>query len=230
MGCFQLTVSGSGSASPATVSFPGAYKATDPGILINIHSSSPSFTLIFTAHLCAATLSGYTIPGPAVYGGGGSSSPKPSTSPATTAPSTTTGTVTKPSSTSTSPVATGSAVAQYGQCGGTNYQGSTTCAAGFKCVGVSVPYVSFISRGERWCLLLVQVLLPVPVSAHDHAEPAVLGIAYTYSVTVTNVTNSAARCAALCLATGLYGRLYICLHFTLPPLCAACCTEIQSYS
>jgi cellulase len=39
MSCYQLTVAGSGSASPATVKFPGAYSATDPGILINIHST-----------------------------------------------------------------------------------------------------------------------------------------------------------------------------------------------
>jgi hypothetical protein len=32
MSCIQLNVGGSGSASPATVSLPGAYKATDPGV------------------------------------------------------------------------------------------------------------------------------------------------------------------------------------------------------
>jgi cellulase len=57
--CFQLTVTGGGSASPATVSFPGAYKATDPGILVNIHSQ----------------MSGYTVPGPAVYSGGTTKTP-----------------------------------------------------------------------------------------------------------------------------------------------------------
>jgi cellulase len=31
--CYQITVSGSGSATPATVKFPGAYSPTDPGIL-----------------------------------------------------------------------------------------------------------------------------------------------------------------------------------------------------
>jgi cellulase len=40
-GCAQINVSGSGSFSPSsTVSFPGAYKATDPGILINIYGST----------------------------------------------------------------------------------------------------------------------------------------------------------------------------------------------
>lgn len=37
-GCAQINVSGSGSFTAAsTVSFPGAYKADDPGILINIY-------------------------------------------------------------------------------------------------------------------------------------------------------------------------------------------------
>jgi cellulase len=50
----QLTVTGGGSASPATVKFPGAYKASDPGIKVNIH----------------AAVSSYVVPGPAVYAGG----------------------------------------------------------------------------------------------------------------------------------------------------------------
>lgn len=35
--CGQLSVGGSGTLSPSTVSFPGAYKAADPGITINIY-------------------------------------------------------------------------------------------------------------------------------------------------------------------------------------------------
>lgn len=31
MECAQLEITGGGSASPATVSFPGAYHSTDPG-------------------------------------------------------------------------------------------------------------------------------------------------------------------------------------------------------
>ncbi|KAI0751843.1 glycoside hydrolase family 61 protein [Daedaleopsis nitida] len=52
MECAQINVTGgSGSKTPATVSFPGAYQGTDPGIKINIYQ----------------TLSNYTIPGPAVF-------------------------------------------------------------------------------------------------------------------------------------------------------------------
>ncbi|OSD05161.1 lytic polysaccharide monooxygenase [Trametes coccinea BRFM310] len=51
MSCYQVNVGGSGSANPPTVSIPGAYSATDPGILINIYEP----------------LSTYTIPGPTPY-------------------------------------------------------------------------------------------------------------------------------------------------------------------
>jgi cellulase len=54
--CANLVVSGSGSASPEGVSFPGAYSASDPGILVDIYNG----------------ISTYTIPGPTVYTAGGS--------------------------------------------------------------------------------------------------------------------------------------------------------------
>ena len=57
--CYQITVAGSGSATPAGVSFPGAYKNTDPGILVDIH----------------AKMSSYVDPGPTVYAGGVSKTP-----------------------------------------------------------------------------------------------------------------------------------------------------------
>ncbi|KAI8634372.1 lytic polysaccharide monooxygenase [Xylariaceae sp. FL1651] len=50
-GCAQLYVSGSGTKTFSGVSIPGAYKATDPGILINIYYPIPT---------------SYTNPGPAV--------------------------------------------------------------------------------------------------------------------------------------------------------------------
>jgi cellulase len=58
MACYQLSVTGTGTATPPTVKFPGAYKASDPGILVNIH----------------ATLSTYVVPGPTVYAGGSTKS------------------------------------------------------------------------------------------------------------------------------------------------------------
>ena len=47
MSCFQLQVGGSGSAEPDTVNFPGAYGASDPGILIDIYTSPKAYTSTF---------------------------------------------------------------------------------------------------------------------------------------------------------------------------------------
>lgn len=58
MTCYQLTVTGSGTAAPDTVSIPGAYNASDSGILINIYQS----------------LTTYDAPGPTVYSGGSTKS------------------------------------------------------------------------------------------------------------------------------------------------------------
>ncbi|KIM28931.1 glycoside hydrolase family 61 protein [Serendipita vermifera MAFF 305830] len=53
--CAQLKVTGGGSASPSPlVALPGAYSASDPGILINIYYPVPT---------------SYTPPGPAVWSG-----------------------------------------------------------------------------------------------------------------------------------------------------------------
>jgi len=49
--CAQVTITGGGSKAPATVSLPGAYKGTDPGITYNLY----------------AGLTTYTAPGPAVF-------------------------------------------------------------------------------------------------------------------------------------------------------------------
>ena len=43
MSCFQLNVGGSGTAEPPTVNFPGAYGASDPGILIDIYTSPAAY-------------------------------------------------------------------------------------------------------------------------------------------------------------------------------------------
>lgn len=52
--CAQVKVTGGGSANPATVSFPGAYGASDPGIAINVYYPVPT---------------SYKMPGPAVFSG-----------------------------------------------------------------------------------------------------------------------------------------------------------------
>jgi cellulase len=59
MSCYQLTISGNGTATPETVKFPGAYSSKDPGIAFQIHQKQST----------------YIVPGPSVYAGGVSQTP-----------------------------------------------------------------------------------------------------------------------------------------------------------
>ena len=115
MECAQIEVTGSGTFSPSsTVSFPGAYPANDPGIVLSIYDQSGKPTNGGRA---------YPIPGPAVItcpAGGGNPNPSPSSS---SSPST-------PSQTSNPGNGGGGSVPLYGQCGGQGYTGPTTCAQG----------------------------------------------------------------------------------------------------
>jgi cellulase len=125
MACVHITVGGSGSVSlPAGVSLPGAYKATDAGILYDKYAGKTSYPPI----------------GPSVWNGassGGSTPATPATTPVASskpaassaaAVKTTLATVAVPAATP----ATGS-VAKYAQCGGKGYSGATTCVSGCTC-------------------------------------------------------------------------------------------------
>ncbi|KAK0106121.1 hypothetical protein ONS95_004623 [Cadophora gregata] len=126
MECAQINVSGgSGTASPATVSLPGAYSANDPGILVSIYYPP---------------LTSYTIPGPRPFVcGGGSGGSQPTTtqrSSTTSQRSTTTlatSTRTSSAAATTTSASSGAGAALYGQCGGIGWTGPKTCAQG-KCV------------------------------------------------------------------------------------------------
>ncbi|KAJ6448690.1 glycoside hydrolase family 61 protein I [Mycena sanguinolenta] len=118
MECAQIQITGGGSTSPATVSFPGAYKGTDPGITVNIYYP---------------LLTNYTIPGPPVFscsGSGGAAPPTTTVGTTTTTASTKTTTTTSAASTTTA----AGTVAHYGQCGGLTYTGPTACVAPYTCV------------------------------------------------------------------------------------------------
>ncbi|KAK1995415.1 family 61 glycosyl hydrolase [Colletotrichum falcatum] len=109
MECAQIRVTGSGTnAGSNFVSFPGAYSASHPGILVSIYDSSGKPTNGGQA---------YSIPGPAVLtcSGGGSSPPPPTSSPPSSPPPSNGG---------------GSTAPLYGQCGGQGWTGATTCASG----------------------------------------------------------------------------------------------------
>ncbi|KAF8075724.1 glycosyl hydrolase family 61-domain-containing protein [Lyophyllum atratum] len=123
MECAQLQVTGGGSTSPATVSFPGAYAGTDPGITINIYQ----------------TLSSYKVPGPAVFSCSGSPAPSTTVNPTTTAGPTTVTSKTSTSATTT-PTSGSGAAAQYAQCGGTGWTGATACVSPFTCTKLNDYY------------------------------------------------------------------------------------------
>jgi len=126
MGCAQINILGGGSASPPTVSFPGAYSGSDPGVKISIYY--PPIT-------------NYIIPGPRPFTCGGQQTTQPTTQPTTSTTTTTTTTTTTPtttpttSSTTTSvqPTSSGT-VEQYGQCGGSYYTGPTDCVPPYRCL------------------------------------------------------------------------------------------------
>ncbi|KAK4238421.1 glyoside hydrolase [Achaetomium macrosporum] len=140
MSCYQITVSGGGgsASTPATVKFPGAYSANDPGIKINIH----------------AAVSNYVAPGPAVYSGGTTKKAgsgcagcentcKVGSSPTAVAPSgkSESGGGAAPGQ-DTGSGGNACSVQAYGQCGGNGYSGCTQCASGYTCKAVSPPHYS----------------------------------------------------------------------------------------
>lgn len=131
MECVHVKVEGAGTLQlPAGVSFPGAYSATDAGVLFDIYAGKTS----------------YPIPGPKVWTGASSGSapaaPAKTTTAAAAPAKTTTAapkptaakstltTVAKPAATKP---ATGGSVAKYAQCGGNGYSGATACASGSTC-------------------------------------------------------------------------------------------------
>ncbi|KAF2272411.1 uncharacterized protein EI97DRAFT_346170, partial [Westerdykella ornata] len=133
MECVQIKVTSSGSVTlPAGVAIPGAYKATDPGVLFDLYGS----------------FSSYPIPGPKVWDGASSAAPAPAPAqssaaprPTTTAPAnpprTTLITSTRSTVTPTPAPGNGGNVAvtaaEWQQCGGINFTGATKCADGLVC-------------------------------------------------------------------------------------------------
>ncbi|KAJ7152034.1 glycosyl hydrolase family 61-domain-containing protein [Mycena filopes] len=122
--CAQVQVTNGGTGTPGPlVAFPGAYTGNEPGLLINIYYPIPT---------------SYTQPGPPVWpasgsgAGSGPAAPPSSTTTVTKATTTPIATTTKTTSTAVG-TSTGVPVAQYGQCGGQGYTGSTVCAAPFTC-------------------------------------------------------------------------------------------------
>jgi hypothetical protein len=51
MECAQLEITGGGSTAPETVSFPGAYAGSDPGITINIYGELTEYEIPGTSSI-----------------------------------------------------------------------------------------------------------------------------------------------------------------------------------
>jgi len=127
MECVHVKVGGSGStALPAGVSFPGAYKQDEAGVMFNIYGSATTYPGV----------------GPAVWSGAASSAAEPaapattpSPAPVASSPATqpsTMATVAKPAETP-APGAGAVTAQKYAQCGGNGYTGATACASGATC-------------------------------------------------------------------------------------------------
>ncbi|THG95085.1 hypothetical protein EW026_g6504 [Hermanssonia centrifuga] len=158
MSCYQVNVGGSGTSSPPTVSFPGAYSATDPGILINIYEPLSTYAIPGPAPFGAAVPAIANVPYPTTATWNTALQPstvptvmpsqtgKPATSnPVTSAPATvkTTAVPTPVSSSAVLPTSSSVAagtVAEYGQCGGIGFTGATACVAPFTCTVLNAYY------------------------------------------------------------------------------------------
>ena len=116
--CINIEVTGSGTAEPAGVAATSLYTAKDAGISLNIYNG----------------LTGYEIPGPAVYSGGASSgssgsTPKPASSSAASSAAATSAAASSPAATSaaaTSAAASSSAPEQTGEAGSDSSAPCTT--------------------------------------------------------------------------------------------------------
>ncbi|KAF9046519.1 endoglucanase II [Panaeolus papilionaceus] len=133
MECAQIRISGNGNTTPSnTVSFPGAYKGSDPGVSYNLYNGQRS----------------YTIPGPSVFTCNGSNPPPVTTN---NPPPATTTVVTTPPPATTAPPASGT-VPQWGQCGGIGYSGPTVCVSPYKCTKSNDYYAGVLERSAAFTM------------------------------------------------------------------------------
>lgn len=138
MSCPQFRLSNAGSYTPSnTVSFPGAYSSSDPGISLNIYG---------TGGVANNGGRAYTAPGPAVITCPAGGSPATTTTSRAAQQTTTMRTTTRSTTQggqqpTTTPASTGGCTsAQWQQCGGNNFSGCTTCSGSFKCVKLNDYY------------------------------------------------------------------------------------------
>ncbi|PWY75393.1 hypothetical protein BO70DRAFT_296082 [Aspergillus heteromorphus CBS 117.55] len=140
--CFNLQVTGTGTATPSGVLGTELYTSTEAGILVNIYSSLATYTvpgpsLYSGAVSITQTTSAITSTGTAVVGSasGVASGPEVPASTITPAPAYTAATAGSSSGTQS----------LYGQCGGINYSGASACASGSSCHSYNPYYYQCIA-------------------------------------------------------------------------------------
>ncbi|KAK1831269.1 glycosyl hydrolase family 61-domain-containing protein [Podospora conica] len=133
MECAQINITGgTGSAVPSkTVSFPGAYKANDPGLLISIYTMTPA--------------SKYIVPGPEVFTCSGSGAVAPPASGSNNGAVTTMVTTLAAPAPAATQAPPSCQVQQWQQCGGQSFSGCNSCASGLKCAVINDYYHQCIS-------------------------------------------------------------------------------------
>ncbi|KAF7366929.1 hypothetical protein MSAN_00951600 [Mycena sanguinolenta] len=130
--CAQVEVTNGGTGTPGPlVEFPGEYTGYEPGILIDIYYPIPA---------------NYTQPGPPIWPAAGGSSPPASSQTTSTVVSTTsikstaTSSIKTTATTTATSGPTGTGVAQYAQCGGEGWTGSTVCVSPYTCTVLNSYY------------------------------------------------------------------------------------------
>ncbi|KAH8425784.1 putative endo-1,4-beta-glucanase [Aspergillus melleus] len=142
MQCFNLEITGSGTAKPSGVRGTALYKPTDPGILVDIYKSLSTYvvpgpTLIPGAVSIVQSSSQITASGTPVTGSGGgvttTTAGATTTTLSTTTSRVTTTTATSATRTTTAGGSVTSVQSNYGQCGGNGWAGPTACSTGATC-------------------------------------------------------------------------------------------------
>lgn len=153
--CFNLQITGSGTAKPSGVKGTKLYTPTDPGILVNIYNPLSTYvvpgpTLIPGAVSVVQSSSTITASGTPVTGSGSAPTTSvPTTTKATTTLSTTTrATTTEATTTTTTAGGSTSTQSVYGQCGGSGWSGPTACAAGATCSSLNSYYSQCLPTGS----------------------------------------------------------------------------------
>ncbi|PYI11887.1 hypothetical protein BO78DRAFT_302143 [Aspergillus sclerotiicarbonarius CBS 121057] len=154
--CFNLQVTGTGTATPSGVLGTELYTATENGILVNIYSTMSTYTVPGPSQYSGAvsitqTTSAITSTGTAVVGSASAVATASSSAAAATTAAAETSSAAADSTITPAPAVTSAAAGSsgtqslYGQCGGVNYSGATECASGASCHSYNPYYYQCIA-------------------------------------------------------------------------------------